>query len=120
MPKMVRGRPRRYAGYEKLYASLPNVMSKRPRYLNGVGIFRGQRGDTAWAKIRLPHGSTSGGKSYDPGASLEIKLGALSSFTWEQLEAKRAELQGKADRGEPIETLRPLNFAEWADDWLPI
>ncbi len=118
MPKMVRGRPRRYAGYEKLYASLPNVMSKRPRYLNGVGIFRGQRGDTAWAKIRLPHGSTYGGKSYDPGASLEIKLGALSSFTWEQLEAKRAELQGKADRGEPIETLRPLNFAEWADDWL--
>jgi len=118
MQKLVRGRPRRYAAYEKLYVSLPKIMTKRPKYLNGVGIFRGQRGDTAWAKIRLPHGSTYGGKSYDPGASLEIKLGALSSFTWEQLEAKRAELQGKADRGEPIDTLRPLTFAEWATDWL--
>ncbi len=118
MPKMVRGRPRRYAAYDKLYAGLSQVMTKRPRYLNGVGIFRGQRGDTAWVKIRLPHGITYGGRSYDPGASLEIKLGHLSSFTWAQLEAKRAELQGKADRGEPLETLRPLTFSEWAEDWL--
>ncbi len=118
MPKMVRGRPRRYAAYDKLYADLPKVMTKRPKYIDGVGVFRGQRGDTAWVKIRLPHGITYGGKSYDPGASLEIKLGNLSSFTWAQLEAKRVELQGKADREEPFETLRPPTFAEWTEDWL--
>ena len=106
MPKMLRGRPRRYAAYDKLYASLPKVMTKRPRYLDGVGIFRGQRGDTAWVKIRLRHGITYGGRSYDPGASLEIKLGHLSSFTWAQLEAKRVELQGTGDVPLDVEKLR--------------
>src|SRR4051812_673285 len=98
-----RGRPSRFAGYDQLVASLPPLMEKRPKYLNGIGVFRGSRGITAWLKIRLPHGGVLKGRTYAAGASAEVKLGSLESFDWEQLTQKHRELQGKADRGEPLE-----------------
>jgi integrase len=93
-------------------------MTKRPKYANNIGVFRGARGETAWIKIHLPQGATYKGKSYPPGGSLEIKLGRLSSWDWALLEAKRDEIQGKADRSEPLEENPIPDFATWADDWL--
>jgi len=93
-------------------------MTKRPKYLKGIGVFRGARGDTAWIKLRLPHGAHYNGKPHAPGSSLEIKLGYLASWPWEQLVAKQAEMQGKADRGERLEDDGPVLFKDWADDWL--
>ena len=118
MSGLPRGRPRRYAEYEQLVAGLPKVMTKRPKYANNIGVFRGARGETAWIKIHLPQGATYKGKSYPPGGSLEIKLGRRSSWSWSQLEAKRDEIQGKIDRGEPLEEDPAPLFADWAGDWL--
>jgi integrase len=113
-----RGRPSKFAEYEQLVASLPNVMEKRPKYLNGIGLFRGTRGLTAWLKIRLAHGGTLKGRTYPPNASVEIKVGSLESWTWEQLTEKQRELQGKADRGEPLEDAPDLTFRAFAEGWL--
>jgi len=113
-----RGRKRKYAEYEELLQGLPKVMTKRPKYLNAVGIFRGSRGDTAWVKISLPHGGIFKGKDYGPGSSLEIKLGSLSSWSWAQLEEKHRELQGKADRGELLKEKEDVLFSDWADKCL--
>ena len=113
-----KGRPRKYAEYEQLVRSLPKPMAKRPKYLKGIGVFRGARGQTAWVKIRLPNGGIHGGRSYSPGTRLEIKLGNLSSWTWEQLESRYRELQGKADRGEPLEDVPSVLFKDWAENWL--
>lgn len=102
-----RGRPRRYAQYIELLNSLPEKMTKRPHYRDQIGLFKGERGTTVWIKIRLP-----GGKSR------EIKLGALSSWTWEQLEERRNLIQGRADRGERIDDNQPVGFATHAHGWL--
>ena len=118
MAQTARGRPRRYSEYDRLLAGLPRPMKKRPSYLNGIGVFRGQQGDTAWIKIRLPHGGTFNGRSYTPGKPLEIKLGSLSSWTWEKLEARHSDLQGRADRGEPLEDVAAVGFTDWAQNWL--
>ena len=118
MPNNRRGRPRKYTVYEELLASLPKPMLKRPKYVDGVGVFRGSRDDTAWVKIRLPNGGVYRGKSYPRGSAVEIKLGSLSSWSWEQLESRRNELQGRADRGEPLEAGEAVTFGEWANDWL--
>jgi len=112
-----RGRPSRYAEYDELVASLPAVMDKRPKYLNGIGVFRGSRGITAWLKVRLPHGGILKGKSYPPDASVEIKLGNLESWDWEQLTQKHLGLQGKADRGEALEDAPDVVFADYAEEW---
>ena len=117
-PKLPRGRRPKYAGYDDLVRSLPSRMLKRPKYLRGIGVFRGTRGDTAWVKIHLPTGTTFRSKSYAPGTSVELKLGRLPSWSWEQLEAKHAELQGRADRGEPLEVRPAPTFEQWAADWL--
>jgi integrase len=93
-------------------------MDKRPKYLNGIGVFRGSRGLTVWLKIRLPHGGIIKGKTYAPNASVEIKLGNLASWSWEQLTDKHRELQGKADRGEPFEEAPNLSFKQFAEEWL--
>ena len=77
MQAIRRGRPAKFAEYDQLVASLPPVMEKRPKYLNGIGVFRGSRGITAWLKIRLPHGGTLKGKTYRANASVEIKVGSL-------------------------------------------
>ena len=113
-----RGRPRKYAEYEALVASLPKGMAKRPKYLNGIGVFKGSKSETAWVKIRLPHGGIYNGRSHPAGSSIEIKLGKLSSWTWEDLETKRDEFQGKADHGDPLEAqVQPL-FKDYAEGWL--
>lgn len=101
------GRPSRFRKYEELLDSLPPKMTKRALYRDQIGLFRGERGVTAWVKIRI-------GK----GQSKEIKLGQLSSWSWEKLEAKRTELQGRADRGEPLEDSPSVTFSKQADDWL--
>jgi integrase len=93
-------------------------MSKRPRYLKGIGVFRGKNRDSAWLKIHLPHGGEFRGESRPKGASIEIKVGDLKSWGWEQLAEKHAELQGRADRGEPLED-KPLTlFRDFAAKWL--
>jgi integrase len=113
-----RGRPRRHSEFDTFYASLPRGMSKRPKYLKGIGIFRGQRGDTAWVKVLLRHPTQFDGKSYAAGQSLEMKLGRLNSFDWEALIRQHDELQGKADRGEPLEQVAPQTFEAHAANWL--
>ena len=113
-----RGRKKKYAEYDELVGSLPKLMTKRPKYVNGIGVFNGARGATAWIKFSLPHGGVFKGRSYPVGKSLEIKLGALSSWSWELLEDKRRELQGRADRGEALEVTPDLLFRDWASDWL--
>ena len=118
MANTKKGRPRRFSEFDKLVSSLPTPMTKRPKYLKGIGVFRGARGDTAWIKLRLPQGCHYKGKPQAPGSSLEIKLGNLASWPWEQLIAKQAEMQGKADRGERLDDEGPVLFKEWAADWL--
>ena len=112
------GRPRRYSEFDRFVSGLPDRMEKRPKYLKGIGVFRGARGDTAWIKIRLTHGTTFRGKSLPQGSSLEIKLGNLASWSWEQLTIKQAELQGMADRGEPLEKEQSVLFRDWAGEYL--
>jgi integrase len=113
-----RGRPSKYAGFDALVANLPEGMVKRPKYLNGIGVFRGSRGITAWLKIRLPHGGTLKGKNYPSNASVEIKIGSLESWSWERLIDKHRELQGRADRGEPLEDIPDVTFGQLAEEWL--
>jgi hypothetical protein len=112
-----RGRPSRYAEFETLVANLPDVMEKRPKYLQGIGVYRGSREITAWLKIRLPNGGTLKGKTYPADASVEIKMGNLASWSWERLIDKRRELQGRADRGEPLEKA-DVAFGQFAEEWL--
>jgi len=112
------GRPSKYAEYDELLASLPKAMEKRPKYMRGIGLFRGSRGITAWLKIRLPHGGTLKGKTYSPGSYAEIKVGNFASWDWERLAAKHTELQGKADRGEALEATPDATFRQVAEDWL--
>jgi hypothetical protein len=118
MPVARRGRPARFSEYDQLEASLPPALGKRPRYLNGIGVSRGSRGLTAWLKLRLPHGGFLKGKTYAPNASVEIKVGSLNSWSWERLVAKYDELQGRADRGDPLEDAPDTAFAGYAHEWL--
>ena len=118
MSSIPRGRKKKYAEYDELVQSLPKVMTKRPKYVNGIGVFNGSRGSTAWIKLGLPHGGVWKGKTYKPGQQLEIKVGSLSSWSWDQLEQQRKELQGRADRGEPLEDAPDWTFNDWAVDWL--
>ena len=118
MANGLRGRPRKFSEFDRFVEGLPERMNKRPSYLMGIGVFRGARGDTAWIKIRLPHGATYKDKTYAQGSSLEIKLGNLASWSWEQLTARQTEMQGLADRGEPLEKEQAVLFKDWAEDWL--
>lgn len=112
------GRPGRYAKYDELQASLPANMTKRAKYRDGIGLFRGSRGITVWIKIRLPHGGTYNGRTVPVGGSIEHKAGNRASWTWQQLEAERDRLQGRADRGEPLEAVQAETFAAYASGWL--
>ena len=117
-PAKRRGRPRRYAEYEELLAELPQKMAKRPKYVNGIGLFRGEREITAWIKFTLPRGGIFKNRAYEPGESAEIKLGKLSSWTWEQLETERDKLVGRAERGERLEDAPVVRFGPYATAWL--
>jgi len=112
------GRPRRYAKFEQFEASLPDHMSKRPVYCDGVGIFNGATGSTVWAKIRMPRGGMYRGRTIPAGGSVEHKLGRRASWDWQQLVAERERLQGLADRGEPLEAVEVDTFANYATAWL--
>ncbi len=112
------GRPGRYAKYEDLEASLPPLMTKRPIYRDGIGLFRGAKSFTVWIKVRLPHGGVYNGRSVPPGGSIERKAGNRASWTWQQLEAERDRLQGLADRNEPLEQVQAETFASYAAGWL--
>jgi len=115
---MAGGRPKRYAEYEKLLEESAKRKTKRPLYHDSIGVYPGAKGNTAWVKIHLRNGTTFRGKTYQAGSALEIKLGKLSSWGWKELEQKRDEFQGKADRGEPLEEAKPPLFREQASDWL--
>lgn len=112
------GRPGRYAKYEKLEASLPAKMDKRPVYCDGIGLFKGGRSFTVWIKIRLPHGGIYKGRTVPAGSCIEHKAGNRASWTWQQLETERDRLQGLADRGEPLEAIQTETFTNYATDWL--
>jgi len=118
MQAVRRGRPSKYAEYDELVASLPDLMQKRPNYVRGIGVFRASRGLTAWLKLRLPHGGVLKGRSYPPNASVEIKVGSLASWTWEALVAKHTELQGRADRADALEDTPDITFGQLAEEWL--
>lgn len=118
---MTRGRPRRYAEYEALLEKYPaKSMSKRPVYVKNIGVFRGKSGDTAYLKIALAHGGTIKNKTYQAGQQVEIAIGKLSSWSWEQLEAERNRIQGLADRGEKLEETSSIGFDAYAKIWLQI
>jgi integrase len=93
-------------------------MTKRPIFADNVGIFRGIKSDTVWIRLRPLKTTVYKGTTYKAGDSIEIKLGRLSSFTWEEVEQLLAEYQRKIDRGEPLEDEQPLTFKEFAEDWL--
>jgi integrase len=109
--KRPKGRPNRYSVYEDILKNhAPKSMDKRPIYVNNVGIFRGKTGDRAFLKIFLRHQNKS----------IEIPVGKLSSWNWATLEIERDQLQGRADRNEPLEDKRPVSFKEYATGWLEI
>lgn len=112
------GRPRRFAKFEAFEASLPKVMTKRPAYCDGVGIFNGATGATVWVKVRLPRGGAHRGRSIPVGGAVELKLGKRTSWDWPRLIAERDRLQGLADRGEPLEAVEVETFAKYAEAWL--
>lgn len=112
------GRPRRFAKFEEFEASLPRVMTKRPLYCDGIGLFRGTNSYTVWVKIRLPRGGSYRGRTIPPGGSIEHKVGRRSSWDWQQLLIERDRLQGLADRGQPLEQSEIPTFAAYADEWL--
>lgn len=112
------GRPRRFAQFEQFEASLPDHMTKRPAYLDSIGIFKGATGSTVWVKIRLPRGGSYRGRTIPAGGSVEHKLGKRSSWDWQELVTERDRLQGLADRGEPLEATEIATFATYASEWL--
>jgi integrase len=112
------GRPGRYAKFEQFEASLPKLVTKRPAYCDGIGIFNGATGATVWVKVRLPRGGVHGGRSIPAGGAVEHKLGKRTSWDWPQLIAERDRLQGLADRGEPLEAVEVDTFATYAQRWL--
>lgn len=112
------GRPRRFAQFEAFEASLPDNMTKRPQYRDGIGIFKGATGSTVWVKIRLPRGGMYKGRTVAAGDAIEHKLGRRASWDWSQLIAERDRLQGLADRGEPLEAVEVDTFSKYAAEWL--
>lgn len=112
------GRPGRYAKFEDFEASLPKLMPKRPAYCDGIGIFNGATTATVWVKIKLPRGGMHRGRSIRAGEAVELKLGKRASWDWPQLVAERDRLQGRADRGEPLEAVEVETFATYAEGWL--
>jgi len=86
--------------------------------VDGIGLCPGKRGVTAWVKFGLPHGATYQGKVYGAGKSIEIKLGRLESWSWSQMETRRDELRGRAERNEPLEEVGLVSFDSFATAWL--
>ena len=72
-PKRPVGRPRRHAEFDRFEADLPELMTKRPAYSDGIGLFKGSTGCTVWLKIRMPLGGVYNGRTVPIGGSVEIK-----------------------------------------------
>lgn len=66
----------------------------------------------------MPKGSLYKGKYYKAGDSVEIKVGSLDSYSWDELEDIRKDYQGKADKGEDLEETQVPLFSQYAADWL--
>jgi integrase len=111
-----RGRPRKYRQFDELFSGCPLEM-RRPVYCEGIGVRRGKRGDTIWAKVQLPHGGSWNGKTYRPGRAVEIKLGRKASINWEEAIVQRDELQRRADHDLPLTDDPIPTFQSWATDW---
>ncbi|MDR3563473.1 MAG: tyrosine-type recombinase/integrase [Negativicutes bacterium] len=94
------------------------MMSKRPLYLHGIGLFRGARDYTVSVKVRCPHGAVYGGRHVAPGQAVEIKLGKRASFGWQELIDERNRLQSLADKGLPLEEVAVPIFSKYAGEWL--
>ena len=93
-------------------------MIKRPSYCDGIGLFKGASGCTAWVKVRMPVGGVYNGRTVPIGEAVEIKKGKRASWTWQQLLEERDRLQGLADRGEPLEAVQTATFATYATEYL--
>lgn len=117
-PKRPIGRPRRYAKYDLFEACLPPLMTKRPAYCDGIGLFNGATGSTAWLKIRMPVGGVHNGRMVPIGGAVEIKKGKRTSWTWQELIEERDRLQKRADHGEALEANPVPSFALHATEWL--
>jgi integrase len=113
-----KGRPKKYAKYEELRKSPSQGTSKRPKYVNGIGWYSGKRGERVFLKIRLRNGGTYDGRYHPKGSSIEISLGDAASWSYEQLEDRLRELQGRADRGELLEQIEAPTFEQWAIEWV--
>jgi integrase len=111
-----RGRRRRFSRFDELFSGCPREM-RRPVYCEGIGVRRGKRGDTIWAKIQLPHGGSWNGKTYRPGHAAEIKLGRKASISWQEAISQRDELQRRADHDLPLEDDPIPSFETWSMDW---
>lgn len=113
-----RGRPSRYSAFDNLLKEARAKQSKRPLYRDGIGVHVGRTKETAYLKIYLRRGGCWRGQTKPPGSSIEINLGRLRSWKWETLLKERDELQGRADRGEPLEDAQSETFKSLADRWL--
>lgn len=112
------GRPRRYAKFERFEANLPDVMTKRPAYCDGIGIYKGANGCTVHLKIRMPLGGVHNGRMVPIGGAVEIKKGKRASWTWQELIEERDRLQRLADHGQALEVAQVPTFAAHAEEWL--
>lgn len=112
------GRPGRYAKFERFEADLPHLMTKRPAYCDGIGLFKGASGCTVWLKVRMPLGGVYNGRTIPIGGSVEVKKGKRASWTWQELVEERDRLQRLADHGEPLEATQTPTFAAHAEEWL--
>jgi len=118
---MTQRKTRKFAEYEDLLNSIqPCSMSKRPKYLNGIGIFRGKSGDTVYIKFHLPHGGYIKGKKFSVGSKVELKLGSLSSFSWQDIDDILRDYRGRADRNELVQEIIIPTFKKYAYQWLEI
>ncbi len=115
---MPRSRPGRYARFYKLQEDVKTHRPSRAKYLEGIGIRCGDKTETVYLKIRLPRGGQYREKYYKPGSAIEVSLGRLSSWPWDQIIQERDRLQGRADRGEPLEEKATETFREAALTWL--
>lgn len=112
-----RGRPAKFKAFDDLLASCPDAM-RRPIYQDRIGVRRGPKGDTVWVKIQLPKGGNWKGRQLPPGHALEVKLGWKTSVDWDYAISVRDDLQGRADKGEPLEDTPVPTFDELAEDYL--
>ena len=117
-PKRPVGRPGRHAKFERFEADLPDIMTKRPAYCDGIGLFKGATACTVWLKIRLPLGGVYNGRTVPIGGAVEIKKGKRASWTWQELIEERDRLQKLADHGKPLEADEVPTFVTHAGEWL--